>query len=623
LAIPSFKKGGIFVTASNSPDSQELNLDVNIPNPFLAKLYKIVKRPIEHTLRLKEIRSVYRRSAGADSGRLFLERALSVFQITREIGEGDLEHIPLEGPVILVSNHPFGVVDPMAVLSTVLTVRPDAMVMGNSLLWRIRELRDVLVPVNPFGGNEATRENLRSMRNCIRILKKGRLICLFPSGTVSHIHFRKGRIAITDPPWNPIAARLATMTGATVIPAHVSGRNSALFQIVGLLHPILRTALLPRETVRMTRGHLRIRIGVPVTAERLKKLSSDEERIGYLRSRTYLLAGDRKTRTLPFRKKSPGVPLKPLAPPQPEESILEEIKSIPQEQILVDMKPFRVFQARSDQIPCLFKEIARLREMTFREEDEGTGEPMDMDRFDAYYRHLVLWNNEKNEIAGAYRMGLSEEILPHYGIRGLYTHTLFHFGRRFISRITPAIEMGRSFVTSEYQKSYQPLFLLWKGLARFISANPEYRNLFGPVSITQAYQGTSRQLMAAFLRENNQITELARLVRPRKPFRKRLAKFPELRTAVDNLQDIRELSELVSGLEHDRKGVPVLIRQYLRLGGVVLGFNVDADFRDALDALVLVDLTQTPLKTLTKYMGREESRAFLRYHTSEDVASYA
>ena len=140
------------MTASNSPDNQELNLDINISNPFIAKLFNIFKRPIEHILRLEDIRSVYRQSAGADSGGLFLERALNAFDITREIGDGDLDNVPLEGPVILVSNHPFGIVDPMAVLSTVLTVRPDAMVMGNSLLWRIRELRDVLVPVNPFGG---------------------------------------------------------------------------------------------------------------------------------------------------------------------------------------------------------------------------------------------------------------------------------------------------------------------------------------------------------------------------------------------------------------------------------------------------------------------------------------
>lgn len=609
--------------ALNSSENRELNLEITLPNPYLARLYKSVKGPVEGFLRLEGLRSVYRCCAGAESGGLFLEKALDAFQISREIGDGDLDGIPLDGPVILVSNHPFGVVDPMAVLATVLTVRPDAMVMGNSLLLRIPELRDVLLPVNPFGGEKATRENLRSMRNCLRILKEGRMICMFPAGTVSHIHFRRGRFSIIDPAWNPIASRLACMTGATVIPAHVSGHNSLLFQVAGLIHPLLRTALLPRETVGKKRSHVRIRIGSPVPVKRLERLSSDEERIEYLRSRSYLLADDRKTRTLPFRRKPPAPLLKPLAPPQPAGDILREVESLPSEQVLVEMSPFKVFQAKSEQIPCMLKEIARLREMTFRQEEEGTGEPLDMDRFDSYYRHLVLWNDEKDEIAGAYRMGLSEEILPYYGIRGFYTHTLFSYGRKFVHRISPSIEMGRSFITVEYQKSYQPLFLLWKGLGKFVSANPEYRNLFGPVSITQAYKGKSRQLIAAFLRENNQVTELSRLVRPRKPFKKGIRKNSELRTAVDNLRDIAELSELISGLEHDRKGVPVLIRQYLRLGGVVLGFNVDADFRDVLDALVLVDLTRTPIKTLTKYMGRDEARAFLDYHSSNDVATCA
>ena len=608
---------------SSTPDSREIALDINTANSFSATLFNIARGPIESLLRIEHLRSVYSRCAGADSAALFLERALNIFGISMEIGDGDLSKIPLEGPVVVASNHPFGIVDPMALLSIILTVRSDSMVMGNSLLRHIPELKDILIPVNPFGGNKATRENLRSMRYCLQILKDGRLLCMFPSGTVSHIHFHRGNIAVTDPAWSPVAARLVCKTNATVVPVNVSGHNSALFQMAGLIHPLLRTVLLPKETVRMSSRHIRIRIGSAIPADRLKKIPSDDVRIDYLRSRAYLLSEDRKTRILPFRRKPSSLCLKPIAPPQPADLIHREVEALPLKQTLVKMPPFKVFQARADQIPVLLKEIARLRELTFRQEEEGTGEPMDTDIFDSYYRHLVLWDSHKDKIAGAYRLGLSEEILPRFGIQGLYTHTLFHFGSRFINRITPAIELGRSFVTAEYQKTYQPLFLLWKGVARFVYIHPEYKNHFGPVSITQAYKGRSRQLMVEFFKLNNQVTELAGFVRPRKPFRRHLRKNPELRTAVDNLRDIRELNQIVSEIEDDHKGIPVLIRQYLRLGGVVLGFNVDPDFRDALDALVLVDLSQTPLRTLSRYMGKDEAQEFLRYHAAADIARCA
>lgn len=605
------------------PATRELDLNITFSNPLSNKLFRLFRRPLESILCLQALRDAYRRCAGAESGALFLEKALLEFGITREIGEGDIKNIPPVGPVILVSNHPFGVLDPMAVLSTVLAVRADAMVMGNNLLWRIPEMRDILVPVNPFGGTAATRENVKSVRQCLRILKQGRLLCMFPAGTVSHIHLRGGHIAITDPPWNTMAARLVRATGAMILPAHVSGRNSALFQIAGLGHPILRTALLPRETVQKIRAHVRVRIGKPIPCEYLDRFSSDEERIQYLRSRSYLLSGDNRTRLSPFRKKPREALLKPLAAGGPRGMILREIEALPLEQFVVEMSPFRVFQASAGQIPVLLQEIARLRESTFRQEGEGTGKPLDTDRFDAHYRHLVLWDEHKREIAGAYRMGLSEEILPSFGTKGFYTHTLFHFSRCFFDRIAPAIELGRSFVTPDYQKSYQPLFLLWKGVGRFVSDHPEYKNLFGPVSITRAYNNQSRQLMAAFLKENRQVTELARLVRARKPFRKGPGKNAEIRKAMDPVRDMRELSELVSELEHDRKGVPVLIRQYLRLGGVVLGFNVDRNFRDVLDALVLVDLTRTPPRALAKYMGRDEARAFLHFHESSGTVRCA
>lgn len=611
------------MATTNPTKFQALSLDPPIENLLAAKLFLLAKRPVERILQLERIRSLYGCISGPISGKTFLQDALALLQIQYDLEGAGLENLLPEGPVVVVSNHPFGVVDPMVLLAAVLSVRHDAKVMGNHLLSRIPELQDVLIPVNPFGGRAAARKNFTALRQCLRILEAGGLLCLFPAGTVSHVHMQSGRPLITDPPWSPAASRLACKTNASVVPAFVSGRNSTLFQVAGLVHPAFRTALLPRETVKMRGDRVRVRIGTPISAERLRSLPNDGDRTQFLRSRTYLLANGRKPRTYVSLRRSRSPRLTPLAPPQPLGPIQREIRRLPHAQTLLETPRFRIFQAVAEQIPSLMKEIARLRELTFRLEEEGTGHAMDMDGFDAYYRHLVLWDREQGQVAGAYRMGLSEEILSSFGACGFYTRTLFRFGRRFLGHVAPAIELGRSFVCTEYQKSYQPLFLLWRGIARFISLNPQYRHLFGPVSITRAYQTRSRRIMAAFLNENNQATEMARLVRPKHPFRKGPSKHRELQRAMDTLKDIRDLSDLISEIEDDRKGVPVLIRQYLRLGGVVLGFNVDPDFHDALDALVLVDLARTEPRLLARYMGKDETEVFLRTHKPPGMAQSA
>jgi len=126
------------------------------------------------------------------------------------------------------------------------------------------------------------------------------------------------------------------------------------------------------------------------------------------------------------------------------------------------------------------QEIGRLRELTFRAAGEGSGKTSDIDLFDAYYLHLFLWDREANAIVGAYRMGLADEIIMRYGKRGLYTQSLFRYGTRFLQTLNPAIELGRSFVRLEYQRSFSPLLLLWRGIGQFILRSPHYASCSVP-----------------------------------------------------------------------------------------------------------------------------------------------
>jgi hypothetical protein len=227
-----------------------------------------------------------------------------------------------------------------------------------------------------------------------------------------------------------------------------------------------------------------------------------------------------------------------------------------------------------------------LRELTFRAAGEGTGRTRDLDAFDRAYRHLFVWHRGDRRLVGAYRLGFTDEILAAHGPDGLYTHTLFRYDRRLLDRISPAIELGRSFVRAEYQRDYAPLLLLWKGIGRIVVAQPRYRRLFGPVTISHDYSSLSQHLLMAFLEANRLLPDLARLVAPRNPpapARRRDEGVAAGRFATDP----DEADALVADIEADGRGLPVLLRQYLKLNARLLGWNVDRRFGRALDGLML------------------------------------
>ena len=306
----------------------------------------------------------------------------------------------------------------------------------------------------------------------------------------------------------------------------------------------------------------------------------------------------------------------PIAPEIPRALLKAEIECLPVEQRLVASGNFTVQYARAAQIPWCLQEIGRLRELTFRAAGEGTNKASDIDLFDAYYLHLFIWDAQAEMIVGAYRMGLVGDILARYGRRGLYTQSLFKYGPRLLQILNPAIELGRSFVRAEYQRSFSPLMLLWRGIGRFILRSPQYAVLFGPVSISNSYATLSRQLMVEFLCANNVEADLARHVKPRRPFHsRRSAAWDEVEFA--GVKDIEDLSRVIARIEHDNKGVPILLKQYLKLGGRVLGFNADDRFSDALDGLILVDLRASDPRLLARYMGEEGAVAFLACHEAD------
>lgn len=276
---------------------------------------------------------------------------------------------------------------------------------------------------------------------------------------------------------------------------------------------------------------------------------------------------------------------------------------------MADNRGFAVYMAAADAIPRLLAEIGRCRELAFRATGEGTGQETDLDRFDVHYQHLFLWSKTDRRLAGAYRLAVTADVLPRFGPSGLYTSTLFRFKPQFFERLGPAVELGRSFVLPQYQKSYASLFLLWKGIIQFVRRRPEAPVLFGAVSISQAYRDASRGLIATYLSDRAS-HELAHLVAPRTKFRDSSRRNPQIKHFASLAADIEDLSLSISDIEDDGKGVPVLIRQYLNMGGRLLGFNIDPSFSNALDALILADLRTVPPALLERCMGSSDAKAF-------------
>lgn len=512
----------------------------------------ILRRPIEAAFGIPALRRLYRRVQDdqRDSRDAFETRVLRALDITASATDVDLTSIPARGPVVIAANHPHGAVDGLLLLDLVRRVRPDVRVLANRILDRIPELRESCFFVDPFEGPEAAARSRAGLRAAHLWLRRGGTLVVFPAGEVA----RWDNGAVVEGAWKTTYERLARANGAEVVSARVDGRNSRLFYAAGLVHPRIRTALLGRELLNKRGRTIHVRIGAP-------------------------------------------------------NQIANEIARLDDRACLVESGPFRVFSAAADQIPAALREIGRLREIAFRAVGEGTGRAIDLDAFDRSYLHLFAWDGAKQQIVGAYRIGESDRVARDSGVHGLYTRTLFNYDERLLTRLgAPALELGRSFVRPEYQKQHNALLLLWRGIGAFVARNPQYRFLFGPVSISARYSDASHALLIEFLRQNHLDRDLANLVEAVTP-----AKFtaPPGQLVPASVDDV---NRLLTRSEQDGKGMPVLLRQYLKLNARLIGVNVDRHFGDAVDALMIVDLTTVMPSILQRYLGKRESAEFLTFH---------
>jgi putative hemolysin len=568
--------------------------DLILANPYL-KFFggEPLARWIFRLLKLDWVNETYSKSSHLH-GSAFAEALIEQLKIRFEISGEDLEKFPAEGGFITVSNHPYGGLDGIFLLKTLPQIRPDYKIIVNFLLTKLIPFREYFVGVNPFETYKDAKSSFGGLKDAFLHLSGGHPLGIFPAGEVSTYQFNKG--CITDKEWQYSILKFIKKVHVPVVPVYFNGHNSALFHFLGMIHPVLRTVKLASEIKNKQGRTIKIRVGQAIPVKEQDEFRDVGEYGKFLRMQTYNLGLDlRKTKIFPPILHS--VPEKIISPIDPH-SILNEIESLKSKHLLFNIKENYVFCVPTPEIPNIMTEIGRLRESTYREVGEGTNKSVDIDAYDSYFEQLFIWDDRENQIIGGYRVGKGDQILISRGIEGFYIHSLFRIQPALKPILGVSMELGRSFIVRNYQKKALSLFLLWKGILYLLLKNPEYRYLIGPVSISNEFSECSKSLVVEFLKRNYFNSEIAEYVRSKKKFIPRIDKSINKEILHRYTEkNITRLDRLIQDIDPAFK-TPILLKKYISVNAEIAGFNIDQNFNNCLDALMILDLFEVPFETI-------------------------
>ena len=551
----------------------------------------------------------------------FINALLKEFEINFEIPEEDLKRIPKTGAFITISNHPLGGIDGILLLKLLAEHRPDFKIIANFLLHRIEPLKPYVMPVNPFETHKDVKSSFTGFKHALNHLKEGHALGIFPAGEVST--YCDGKLLV-DKPWEVAAMKLVKKAEVPVVPIYFHAKNSKLFYRLAKLSDTLRTAKLPSELLTQKERIIKVRIGNPIPVSDQQEHQTLEEFTEFLRKKTYVLANPFEKKKLleqiPKTLKIPKPPKK-IAGPIPISAMMSEVEKLRElDKRLLISKNYEVFLAQAHLIPNILQELGRLREITFREVGEGTNQATDLDKFDSYYHHMFLWDNETQQIAGAYRMGLGSKIFPQYGIDGFYLQDLFRFEPELFDMMSKSIEMGRAFIIKEYQQRPMPLFLLWKGIVHTTLRYPEHKFLIGGVTISNKFSEFSKSLMIEFMKSNYYDPYVAQYINPKKEFKVKLKDADKDFIFDETEADLNKFDKLIDEVEPGSLRLPVLIKKYIKQNAKVVAFNVDPLFNNAVDGLMYIriaDLPESTVKPVMEEFQAELERKYLSKNEEE------
>ena len=510
-------------------------------------------------------------------------------------------YIPQDGPFIVVANHPIGSADGMMLSAVIGTMRTDFKIMANFLLTMIPSLKDSFIAVNPFtdGGLSSARSSLAGIRIAKEHLAAGGSLGLFPAGEVSTYQRPKNRTSlkrhvVEDIPWPTSMIKLIRNANVPVIPVYFEAQNSKWFHFVGRIHPMLRTLNLPNELFNKKGKTIPMRIGKPIMPNELAEYPDIEQLGGYLRSRVYAMESEFNNVNEELMK--PPELVTPISLPRDKKAVVKEFDRLKNGgKKLFEVSNYQCYLADSDEIPVAMIELGRRREEAFRATGEGSNQAIDVDDYDKYYKQLILWDAKRKRIAGGYRLGIGQEIFEkHGGIEGFYTSSLFTYDPSFENTLHSTIELGRSFVSLEYQKEALPLMLLLKGLMHSLMRYPDAEYFIGPVSISNAYPKFYQSLMVYYLENKFSAMLSENAAQPTTPFEPDYLKInPKdlLRRKMDNFE---KFDRFLMRLSDNTYRMPTLVKKYMKVNTRIIAFNVDPLFNYSLDGLIILRIKDYP-----------------------------
>ncbi len=580
---------------------------------------RAVGRFVLWLLSLDEINAIYDRSvANADEAQ-FLEAILYHLKIRYQISPTELKRIPQKGPVVLIANHPLGGIDGIILMHALSQFRPDVKLMANFLLERVVPLKKWIIPVNPFDKKHSDKSSIGGFRKALHHLEDDGLFAVFPAGEVASK--LKKQVPI-DPKWNEATLRLIQRAEVPVVPIYFHARNSPLFYRLANINGLLRTARLPAELLTQKFRSIELRVGKPIAVKDQKNHKTTFGYSDFLRRKLYMLSNsferkpilDRVSR--PLRRRSKKV--MPIAPSVALSCLMQEIKSLQyNNKSLLVSKDYELFLTPSSAIPNMLTEIGRQREIAFRAVGEGTNKSLDLDHFDNDYLHLFLWDHKAKRLVGAYRLGLGKELMNKRGLMGFYLAELFRFESEIHYMLNNTIELGRAFVSQDYQQRPMPLFLLWKGIIHATLRYPDHAYLMGSVSISNQFSKFTKSLMIEFMRSHYYDPFLAQYITPKKEFKVKLNDADKEFVFDETSADLNKFDKLIEEVEPGALRLPVLIKKYIKQNARVVSFNVDPLFNNAIDGLMYIKVKDIPSSTVQPVLEEFQASLEAKTHSSK------
>ncbi|MGS0536201.1 GNAT family N-acyltransferase [Pseudoalteromonas sp. SaAl2] len=518
----------------------------------------------------------------------FVEQVLDELDFDTRYKPKQIEHIPSEGKLVIVANHPIGSLDALALIKVLFGVRQDLKVVANRMLMSVTPMHSLLLPVDNLSGTSKKQE----LSNIHQHLKDEGAILIFPAGEVS----RLGPTGIKDCKWNSGFLRIAKKANCPILPIYIKAKNSPLFYGTSMIYKPLASLLLVKEMFKQRQKSLEFEIGASIPPESyLIENLKDKEVVNLIRKQLYALTS-KKT-----------LPLKTQTPIATSECRKELKKAIEKCQLLgTTQDGMQIYLYQYQGSSAIFRELGRLREISFRTVGEGSGKRRDIDKYDMDYQHLVLWDPSQLELVGAYRLACAQEIIDKHGRKGLYTDSLFSYSDEMTPYFKAGIELGRSFVQPKYW-GRKSLDYLWYGIGAFVKNYPQYRYLYGAVSVSNALPDQAKAMLVHYYQHYYGTKHT--IATPNNEFKateQQIKQCQSIFTGDDIKEDFVELKHVLANMGAQ---VPTLFKQYTELcepGGVqFLSFSVDPEFNNCIDGLVLVDLEKVKAGKAKRYLSKE------------------